>query len=78
MFWKSEEPYPCLNILDSGAFFQQAVNCGVFARTLAQHGVLIRQAGVESPEQIGRVEQHGGLFKAVLKRMITEHAVRRF
>ena len=49
-----------------------------FARTFAQHGVLIRQAGVESPEQIGRVERHGGLFKAVLKRMITEHAVRGF
>ena len=30
---------------------------------------------MESPEQIGRVERHGGLFKAVLKRMITEHAV---
>ena len=53
-------------------------NRGVFARTLAQHGVLIRQAGVESPEPIGRVERHGGLFKAVLKRMITEHAVRGF
>ena len=52
-------------------------NRGVFARTLAQHG-LIRQAGVESPEQIGRVERHGGLFKAVLKRMITEHAVQGF
>ena len=53
-------------------------NRGVFARTLAQHGVLIRQAGVESPEQIGRVERHGGLFKAMLKRMITEHAVQGF
>ena len=53
-------------------------NRGVFARTLAQHGVLIRQAGVESPEQIERVERHGGLFKAVLKRMITERAVRGF
>ena len=53
-------------------------NRGVFARTLAPHGVLIHQAGVESPEQIGRVERHGGLFKAVLKRMITEHAVRGF
>ena len=35
--------------------------------------VLIRQAGVEST-----VERHGGLFKAVLKRMITEHAVQGF
>ena len=49
-----------------------------FARTLAQHGAVIRQAGVEGAEQIGRVERHGGLFKAVLKRMITEHAVRGF
>ena len=40
----------------------------VFARAQAQHGVLIRQAGVESPE-------HGGLFKAVLKRMVADHAV---
>ena len=54
-------------------------NRGVFARTLAQHGVLIRQAGVESPEQIGRVERHGGLlFKAVLKRMVADHAVQGF
>ena len=53
-------------------------NRGVFARTLAQHGVPIRQAGVESSEQIGRVERHGGLFKAVLKRMIAEHAVQGF
>ena len=45
-----------------------------FARTLAQPGVLVRQAGVESPEQIGKVERHGG-FKAVFKRMITEHTV---
>ena len=53
-------------------------NRGDFARTLAQHGVLIRQAGVESPEQIGRVEQHGGLFKAVLERMVADHAVQGF
>ena len=53
-------------------------NRGVFARALAPHEVLIRQAGVESPEQIGRVERHGGLFKAVLKRMVTDHAVQGF
>ena len=48
-------------------------NRGVFARAIAQHVVLIRQAGVESPEQIGLVERHGGLFKAVLKRMVADH-----
>ena len=35
-------------------------------------------AGVESPEQIGRVERHGGLFKAALKRMVADHAVQGF
>ena len=40
--------------------------------------VLILQAGVESTEQTGRVERHGGLFKAVVKRMITEHVVQGF
>ena len=73
MFWKSKANQPQTLSCDRGVH-----NRGVFARTLAQHGVLIRQAGVESPEQIGRVERHGGLFKAVLKRMITEHAVRGF
>ena len=53
-------------------------NHGVFAHTLAQHGILIRQASVESPEQIGRVERHGGLSKAVLKRMVADHAVQGF
>ena len=53
-------------------------NCGVFARTLAQHGVLIRQAGVESPERIGRVERRGRLFGTVLGRVVTEHAVQGF
>ena len=33
---------------------------------------------MESPEQIGRVERHGGLFKAVLKRMVADHAVQGF
>ena len=30
------------------------------------------------PEQIGRVERHGGLFKAVLKRLVADHAVQGF
>ena len=33
---------------------------------------------MESPEQIGRVERRGGLFKAVLKRMVADHAVQGF
>ena len=33
---------------------------------------------MEGPEQNGRVERHGGLFKAVLKRMVADHAVQGF
>jgi hypothetical protein len=50
-------------------------NRGVFARTFQQHGCVVRQAGVESPEQIGKVERHGGLIKGILKRMITDQRV---
>ena len=57
-FWVGWAGWPQTLSCDRGVH-----NRGVFARTLAQHGVLIRQAGVESPEQIGRVERHGGLFK---------------
>ncbi len=48
---------------------------GQFSKVLAQHGVVIRQAGVESPEQIRRVERHGGLWKAIMKRVVADHAI---
>jgi hypothetical protein len=37
--------------------------------------VYLRQAGVEAPEQIGRGERHGGLFKRNFKRVVKEHNV---
>ena len=47
---------------------------GEIAPTVAKSGVTtVRQVGVESPEQFGRVERHGGLFKAVLTQMFSEH-----
>ncbi len=46
---------------------------GCFARARGQPGVVIRQAGVESPEQIGRVERHGVLWKSIMKFVITDH-----
>ena len=75
-----------LTILDLGTTFQQVVllrqghgsPSGPVAFTTEEflHVHLPNmESGVESPEQIGRVERHGGLFKAVLKRMISEHAV---
>ena len=42
---------------------------------LSQNGLVMRQAGVESPERIGRVERHGGLWKNVCKRIITHRGV---
>jgi hypothetical protein len=50
-------------------------NRGVFSRYLASHGITIRQAGLESAEQIGRTERHGGLFKDLLKKVVTDKNV---
>ena len=38
-------------------------NRGVVASTLAKNGVAIRPAGLEAPEQIGRVERRGAMHK---------------
>ena len=37
-------------------------NRGAFGSTLAKNGVVIRPAGLEALEQIGRVEQRGAIF----------------
>jgi hypothetical protein len=43
-----------------------------------EHGVLIRQAGVEAPYQIGKIERHGDIFKSMLKNIVKENAVTGF
>ena len=68
--WANWAGWPKFVTTDRGAH-----NSGIFSRTLAQNSVLIRQAGVESPEQIGRVERHGGLWKHVLRRVVVDHGV---
>ena len=40
---------------------------------MRSHGVEIRQAGQQAPWQIGRGERHGGILKAMVKRLITAH-----
>ena len=45
-------------------------NGGVFGSTLAKNGVVIRPAGLEAPEQIGRVERRGDMLK---KMMVESH-----
>ncbi len=46
-----------------------------FCRILAIHGVIGSQAGVESPEQIGRVQRHGGRWKAIWKRTASSTSI---
>ena len=46
---------------------------GSFARGLHGHGVVLRQAGLETPEHIGRCERHGGTVKRITSRMAQAH-----
>ncbi|CAE7211787.1 RE1 [Symbiodinium sp. CCMP2592] len=50
-------------------------NRGAFAHGLGSHGVQIRQAGLESPEHIGKCERHGGIIKRAFKRLVKDHNV---
>ena len=47
-------------------------NRGVFGSTLAKKSVLIRPAGLESPEQIGRVERRNAVLKEMMNKVIKE------
>ena len=47
-------------------------NRGVFGSTLAKNGVVIRLAGLEAPEQIGRVEPRGAMLKKMMSKVIKE------
>ena len=37
---------------------------------LGKHGICIKNIGLESPEQLGRTDRHGGMWKATAKRAI--------
>ncbi|CAE7728714.1 RE1 [Symbiodinium sp. CCMP2592] len=50
-------------------------NRGAFAHGLGSHAVQIRQAGLESPEHIGKCERHGGIIKRAFKRLVKDHNV---
>jgi len=45
-------------------------NRGAMSRALVAHGVYHRQAGLESPAQLGRTERHGGLLKELLRKCV--------
>ena len=45
---------------------------GVFMSTLDKNGVVIRLAGLEVPEQIGRVERRGAMLKKMMSKVIKD------
>ena len=47
-------------------------NRGVFGSTLSKSGVAIRPAGLEAPEQIGRVERRGSLLLKMMSKVIKD------
>ena len=47
-------------------------NRGVFSSVLAKNGVMIRLAGLEAPEQIGRVERRGDMLKKMMSTVIKD------
>ena len=50
-------------------------NRGLFARKLGVMGVSIKNIGLESPEQLGRVERHGGIWKGCGKRVVSSQRI---
>ena len=67
--WTRSAGWPMLVRCDRGTH-----NRGVFGSTLAKHGVAIRPAGLEAPEQIGRVERRGAMRKSMLSKSHQGHA----
>ena len=47
-------------------------NRGVFSTTLQQKGVTFRQAALEAPEQIGRVERRNAMLKHMMQKVIKD------
>ncbi|CAE7692632.1 RE1 [Symbiodinium sp. CCMP2592] len=68
--WVSPIGWPKVVSHDRGLY-----NRGAFAHGLSSHGVQIRQAGLESPEHIGKCERHGGIIKRAFKRLVKDHNV---
>ena len=77
----------CLKAFDSGwvrwAGWPKYIACdrgvhsrGIFTNTISANSVIVRPAGLESPEQIGRVERRNQMLKNMMKKVIKEtHAI---
>eukprot|EP00973_Karenia_brevis_P012033 1634356-Karenia_brevis.AAC.1 len=51
-------------------------NRGRFSRVLGVHGICIKSGTHESPEQLGRVERHGDIWKSIAKKLISSQKIR--
>ena len=47
-------------------------NRGVLQQYMDEHNIQVHHVPLESPESLGRVERHGGLLKALFRRVCTE------
>ena len=47
-------------------------NSGVFGSTVTKKGLAIRAAGLEAPEQIGRVERRGAMLRNMMSKVIKD------
>jgi hypothetical protein len=65
--WVRPFGWPKLVAVDRGLH-----NRGVFGTTLAKKGIRFRPAGLESPEQIGRVERRNAVLKHLLDKVTKE------
>ena len=65
--WIGWAEHPEQLVTDRGLHFR-----GVLYRYLSGHGVQVHTAPLETPEAIGRVECHGGIVKAMYKKVCAE------
>ena len=65
MMWVSWAGWPKQVRVDRGLH-----NRGYFAKMLGAHGICPHNTGLESPEQLGKVERKGYLWEKVAKRVI--------
>ena len=65
--WFSWAGHPVAIMCDRGLH-----NRGVLQQYMDEHNIQVHHVPLESPESLGRVERHGGLLKALFRRVCTE------
>ena len=65
--WISWAGNPVALVCDRGLH-----NRGVIAKYMDENGIQVYHVPLESPESLGRVERHGGLLKALFRKVCTE------